>query len=407
MRVLHVVPHLDRVGGYERQAATLARHQRSRHSADPILLTHGEGSRPSFEQGQEGEVHRLRKGLLRHHPASWWRQHGERIDVVHCHAMHKLSGQVLALAHNAGLPTLVKVATEDDVAMFADPRGWERLVATREDDVDDGLRGARWRFMVKSAWRRLRRARSFVALHDGIAAQLEEHGLGSVRLPNGVDTDHFRPPTTSQRAAARERLGLPVDACCLAYVGRLAPRKHVVDLVHAFLRLANRATGRVFLLLAGDGPERPALEAQLTSSPYARRVRWIGEVADVRPVLHAADILAHPSRREGMPNAVLEAWACGLPTVLSDIPAHRSMIAGPGETVALLHPLGDVASLSARLAGLAEAPARRALLGAAARRRALKLHGIERIERAYDELYHELVSGAARQPATSMSAGAS
>jgi glycosyltransferase involved in cell wall biosynthesis len=390
LRVLHVVPHLDRIGGYERQAATLARHQHRRRSAEPILLTHGEPALPLFERTPEGEVHRLRRGLLRYNPSRWWRKHGGRVDVVHCHAMHKLSGQLLALAHESGLPSLVKVATEDDVAMFADPQGWEALVEAGHDDVDDGERGVRWRFMVRNAWRRLRRARSFVALNGGIAAQLEAHGLASVRLPNGVDVDRFRPPTATERARARERLALPTDACCLAYVGRLAPRKRVEDVLEAFLRLADRGSDKVHLVLAGEGSELPALQARAARSRHGRRITLLGLVDDVRQVLHAADVVAHPSRREGMPNAVLEAWSCGLATVLSDIPAHRAMLDGPGETPALLHPMGDTASLAARLAGLADAPARRQALGSAARGRALEHHAIDRIDRAYQRVYRSL-----------------
>lgn len=388
--MLHVVPHLDRVGGYERQALTLARHQLRRRSAEPILLTHGAQALPLFQHGLEGEIHRLAKGLLRHHPGRWWRQHGQRIQLVHCHALHKLSGQVLALAHAAGLPTLVKVATEDDVRMFTEPGRWEQLL----DGNEDASRGVRWRFMIKQAWNRLRRAGSFVALHDGIAEQLAEHGLSSVRLPNGVDTEHFRPATAAERGAAREALHLPADACCLAYVGRLSPRKRVGDLLDAFLRLASRGIGHAHLVIAGDGRDRVALEERAAASGHGRRIRFLGQVDDVRPVLHAADVLAHPSRREGMPNVVLEAWSCGLATVLSDIPAHRQMLAGRSDPPALLHPLADVAALAARLAGLADGPARRAALGASARAQALERHAIERIDRSYLEVYHRLASDA-------------
>lgn len=386
LRVLHVVPHLDRIGGYERQALTLAGQQRRRGWAEPILLTHGEGQLPHFEQGLHGEVHRLRKGLLRHHPGRWWRRHGHRVQVVHAHALHKLSGQVLAMAHQARLPTLVKVATEDDVHMFTQPRGWEHLL----DDGDPGTNGVRWRLMLQTAWKRLRRAGLFVALTDGIAQQLDDHGLRSVRLPNGVDTGRFRPPSAVERHAARSALQLPSDARCIAYLGRLAARKRVADLIAAFERLVLRGDVSTQLVLAGDGDAAPGLRQRALASPASRRIRFTGMLDDVRSVLHAADISVNPSEREGMPNAVLEAWACGVASVLSDIPAHRQMSQQPGQTACLLYPLGDETALAARLAGLLASPARRAALGSSARALIVERHAIDQLDRTYQGIYDEL-----------------
>lgn len=386
LRVLHVVPHLDRVGGYERQAVTLARQQLRGRSAEPIVLTHGVPSLPVFSRGLEGEIHRLRKGIMRYHPGQWWRLHGHRVQVVHAHALHKLSGQVLALAHASKLPTVVKVATEDDVAMFSDPAGWVQLL----DGDEDGPRGVRWRLMIKAAWKRLRRAGAFVALTDGIADQLAQHGLTAVRLPNGVDAETFRPPTALERSRARDALALPTDARCVVYVGRLSARKCVSDLIAAFARLVERGDSRVHLVIAGEGHEHATLEERVRRAGCDRQVSFLGLLEDVRDALFAADVVVNPSAREGMPNAVLEAWGTGLATVLSDIPAHRNMIAEGGSPPALVYPHGDPMALAARMAGLLDSPERRAALGHTARTVALEHHAIDRIDRAYQELYRVL-----------------
>lgn len=386
LKVLHVVPHLDRVGGYERQALALAGRQRRLGCAAPILLTHRDRSdQPLHEQGLAGEVHRLEKGLRRHHPGSWWRRRPEGIGLVHAHALHKLSGQVLALADAAGLPSLVKVATDDDVRMFADPAGWEHLL----DGDDTSAGGLRWRLMVSTAWRRLRRAARFVALNSSIEEQLKEQGLPCVRLPNGVDSEGFRPAEVFERRAAREALGLPRDGTVLVAVGRLCRRKRLDLLLGAFRRLVERGDTTTQLVLVGEGPEEAALRERAAVPALRGRVVFTGLLPDVRAALHAADVFVHPADREGMPNALLEAMACGLACVVSDIAPHRDLLAGRAGALVFLP--GDEAGLAARLAGLVGAEGRRTPLGRVARDLAVQRYDLTTVTQAYDELYRELL----------------
>ncbi|MFT7462065.1 MAG: glycosyltransferase involved in cell wall biosynthesis [Pseudohongiellaceae bacterium] len=386
LRVLHVVPHLDRVGGYERQALTLAQSQLRGGRVAPILLTHRDDpQQPTTERGLFGEIHRLEKGLLRHNPKNWWRRLGPSIQLVHAHGLHKLSGQLLAMADDAGVPSIVKVATGDDVAMFSDPAGWQGLL---DGEAQAGSRGMRWRMMMSSAWRRLRRAGAFVALNGAIADQLTRQGLNSVRLPNGVDTKSFRPADDEQRQAARDALQIPQTSTVITYVGRIAPRKDTPTLVRAFLRLLARGDQRSHLVIAGAGQDLPLLRSLVDGARQSRRATFFGEVDDVRPVLSASDIFVHPSRREGMPNTVLEALASGLAVVLSDIDAHTEML--DQRSAALTFRTGDEAALAARLAGLVQSPQRRAPLAVAARELAEARYEIAAVAASYEKLYTEL-----------------
>ncbi|MCB9896495.1 MAG: glycosyltransferase [Planctomycetes bacterium] len=419
LSVLHVVPHLDRVGGYERQALALARQQRRSSTISPILLTHADGGRPLLEKLAAGDVHRLRRGLLRHHPGSWWRRHGAGVEIVHAHGMHKLTGQLVAAAVRDGVPALVKVATEDDVRMFADPEAWIGPL----DGDESAPHGMRWRAMVRTAWRRLRRAGTFVALNASIERQLREHGLHAVRVPNGVDVERFRPPTPAERDAARGELGISGNERVVAYVGRLATRKDVICLTEAFVRVTQRIAARriahvvatrprggslassrallddeepLRLLVVGDGLARAEVERLMTEAGRTARSTFLGERDDVRPALWAADLFVHPSRREGLPNAVLEAWACRLPTVLSDIPGHRDASAGyeptPDEPCALFFPPGDAEALASRLNALLGDASARASLAAAGLQRARTVFPLERVSATYAEIYAELLA---------------
>lgn len=132
-----------------------------------------------------------------------------------------------------------------------------------------------------------------------------------------------RPPAPP-KDAARAALGLPLDTPVVAWVGRLDPVKRVGLLVRAAEVLEDL---HVHLLLAGDGPQRAEIEALRTASPTRERVHLLGWRSDVEAVFAAADIFALPSLTEGVPNALLEALAAGLPAIASDIPTLREIAA--------------------------------------------------------------------------------
>jgi glycosyltransferase involved in cell wall biosynthesis len=130
----------------------------------------------------------------------------------------------------------------------------------------------------------------------------------TVIIPNGVDLGSFRP------AGARQP-GL------ICWVGRMSPEKNVELLVRAVAGLSG-----VTLRLIGDGPQRPAVVrlAQTLGVP----VEWTGAIphGQVARHLQAAALFVFPSAHEGCPKAPLEAMACGVPVIASDIPAHRRII---------------------------------------------------------------------------------
>lgn len=143
----------------------------------------------------------------------------------------------------------------------------------------------------------------------------QTYELDSPRLTaivGGVDTVEFQPPTESQRAAARAAIGVPNDSFVVAWTGRMAAEKGVERLLEA-IRSVDRLS--VNVLLAGDGPQRPALEDWTRRTGLEGRVCFVGVLGDVRPVLHAADAFVFPSIGESFGNALAEAMACGLPCI--------------------------------------------------------------------------------------------
>jgi teichuronic acid biosynthesis glycosyltransferase TuaC len=130
-------------------------------------------------------------------------------------------------------------------------------------------------------------------------------------IGNGVDTDRFR---RGDRDAARERLGLPREATVILSVGHLTERKGFHLLVEACARLGR---DDVVVVVAGDGPERGALARLAGSCGLGHRARFPGAVwnEDLPNWYQAADLFALASSREGWPNVLCEAQACGLPAV--------------------------------------------------------------------------------------------
>jgi glycosyltransferase involved in cell wall biosynthesis len=153
---------------------------------------------------------------------------------------------------------------------------------------------------------------------------IDEHlavGIGRrsqfITVPSGVPTDELR-ARAPERAAARRALGLPPDAFVVAAVGRLVPVKGFDLLVQALPALLE-ALPDALVLVAGDGPERERLAVRAERLGVRDHVRLLGSHTDVVEVLAAADVLAAPSRNEGMGRALVESMALGVPVVASAV----------------------------------------------------------------------------------------
>lgn len=201
-------------------------------------------------------------------------------------------------------------------------------------------------------------------LADGDKISVLGHGS-----PNGVDTVHFRPPSTDERREARARWEVPDDAEVLAFVGRLTVDKGIRELIAAWGLLA-AGHPRTHLLVAGvwELPGHVALALRdLARDP---RVHLLGQMPP-RPVYWAADLLVLPTYREGLGLVVLEAAAC-------EVPAVTTKVTGAVDTVVdrltgyLVAPR-DVSALAAALTEALDTDAHRRL-GPAARARTVDLY---------------------------------
>jgi len=146
-----------------------------------------------------------------------------------------------------------------------------------------------------------------------------ERGISFNVIQNGVDQEEFFPATAARKQKIRAQLGLPLKHRLFAVIGRIIPLKDPLCVAEGFLRSAIPDTTMFF---AGDGILREKLNRLCESG----KIILAGRVTSVQTYLQASDFLVSGSHTEGMPNAVLEAMACGLPCILSDIRAHREML---------------------------------------------------------------------------------
>lgn len=199
-------------------------------------------------------------------------------------------------------------------------------------------------------------------------------------IPNGIHLQRFTP--ADGHPELRDRLGIPRDAVVVGAAGSFRAVKNYPRLLEACAAVPD-----IYLLLVGDGEERPAIEARAAAPDLAGRVHFAGYQADPAPYYRAMDIFALSSDSEQMPVSLLEAMASSLPVAATDVGDVRTVL--PPDQSPLLAPpdAGGAALLAQGIAGLARSPETRARLGELNRRRVEISYTFEVMCASYREIY--------------------
>jgi glycosyltransferase involved in cell wall biosynthesis len=228
-----------------------------------------------------------------------------------------------------------------------------------------------------------------VTLTDRGTAEHLARGIGRPAqyrtVPSGVPTAALRAAAPT-RSAARTRLHIPPDAFLIVGLGRLV-RVKGFDLLVAALPAIAAAVPSTRVVLIGDGPERGALEAQADALGVRARLTVLGATPDVGVCLAAADVLAAPSRNEGMGRALVEAMALGVPVVGAEVGGIPAIVAD--RETGWLVPPGDAEALAEALIELGRDEALAVKLGATAAARA-ELFSSDVANAAMRAVYDEL-----------------
>jgi glycosyltransferase involved in cell wall biosynthesis len=186
-----------------------------------------------------------------------------------------------------------------------------------------------------------------------------------------------------------EALGIARERFTVGWVGRMTAVKRAHDVLQA-LRLLHDRGHDAALVMVGDGPDRPELEALARELGIEHSTRFVGYQHEVGPWFHAFDALLLPSRNEGTPVSAIETLAAGRPVVASRVGGLPDVVQDGVD--GYLVPVGDVAAAAGMLARLADDPELRRRMGSTGRERVLARYQVPRLVEDVDRLYRALLA---------------
>jgi sugar transferase (PEP-CTERM/EpsH1 system associated) len=366
--IAHVV-HRFAVGGLENGVVNLINHlphDRFRHAVICITEATDFAKRISRDDVPIVEMRKPPGNSLAIHTGFTAVFRNLRPDIVHTRNRGALEAQVAA----AWTRVPVRIHGE---------HGW---------DIDDPC-GMRQRYVI------VRRAFSpFVHRYVALSAHIEDYLRTRVRISaarvericNGVDCARFRPSVSARSEFPHVPFRDP-GLVLVGTVGRLEPVKDQISLARAFVTILERRPAlRRFLrlVIVGSGSLRLAVERVLAEHGAADLAWLAGERSDVSELLPALDLFVLPSRAEGISNTILEAMACGIPAIATNVGGNGELV--QPET-GILVPPEDAAALADAIERLVNDFPQRLKMASAARATALSQFSIEEMVRRYGALY--------------------
>jgi sugar transferase (PEP-CTERM/EpsH1 system associated) len=265
-------------------------------------------------------------------------------------------------------------------------------------DVSD-LHARKWKYRI------LRKLHAplvthYIALSHQLATYLQESvGVDQSRITeiaNGVDADRFAPPQSKRDYRQRLLPGVADDAVIVGTVGRLEGVKDPLNLVAAVASVCDRNPDlreRIRLVIVGDGSLKESVAQVAEQRGLSGRLLLTGMRDDVPELLAAFDVFASPSLAEGFSNTILEAMACGLPVVATDVGENARLVVDG--TTGKIVPPADPVALGAAIAEYCRSAERVRNDGAEARRRIERDYTIERMVASYEAVYDRCLGAVA------------
>ena len=275
-------------------------------------------------------------------------------DVVHVHGVSIKNVIAAAMAKLVGRPYVLSLHTSG---------------ADEPDAIKKSGALAWWAFQSASRYLAVSPALMKAALDSSVPANKLEH------VANGIDTDRFCPATLEERRQLRRALGYDADRALVLFVGFFSHDKQPRVLFDAWLRLRDLHQVDTSLVFVGatksdyhevDEGLVDAMRAEAARRGLGDRVTFTGAVHNVHDYFRMADVFVLPSRREGLPVALMEAMSSGLPSVASRLPGATDTLIEDGVSGRLVSP-GDVEAFAEAVSLVLAEPATAARMGAAAR----------------------------------------
>lgn len=212
----------------------------------------------------------------------------------------------------------------------------------------------------------------------------------SLVIPNGVDSEVFRPGSSQDRNLLHAELGVGSDTLLVGVTARYHPLKDFSNLAKAAALVAGRMPRRVIFALAGRGLDErnQGLVALIEDAGAKQAIRLLGERRDIPRLLAGCDIACLSSLSEALPNALTEAMACGIPCVATDVGDCRELVGNTGVIV----PPRNPSQLAEGIIKLLQAPREeREALGHRARKRVVDEYSLDLMVDRFESVYKEAV----------------
>jgi len=297
------------------------------------------------------------------------------IDVIQTHLLRSLDFLVATLRFGAQRPLIFWTVHNFNFALRPEQLPRFRWLAGAKQAVHSWLyrRMARW-------------ANGFIAISNDVETAIVKT-IGPVQdriaiISNGVDMRRYQ--SSTDRFATRRALGFTEDDILYTVVGTLKEQKGHRYLIEAVTPLIAR-TPRLHILIVGDGELRGSLEAQVRAAGIETNIHFLGNRSDVAALLAASNVFVLPSLWEGLPMALIEAMASGLP-VIATLVSGSQQVVEQGRS-GILVPPGEVTPLRQAMEDLLADPERARLLGKAAQRRIEEAYSARRQAEEHLVLY--------------------
>jgi glycosyltransferase involved in cell wall biosynthesis len=232
-------------------------------------------------------------------------------------------------------------------------------------------------------------------IYNSEVARLQHEALGfpmhkGVVIPNGFDTDLFR-PNDDFRRMVRDELEIPQDAILVGQIGRNHPMKgHAIFLRAAAKILAE--SDNIYFLVIGRGVDRDPHLREMVRAMGTTRAKLLGERNDLNKVIPALDISTNSSvSGEGFSNAIGESLSCGIPCVVTNVGDSARIVGNAG----LVVDAKSVDGLSGAILALATDRCLRLHMATLARHRAVYQYSIDSVRKEYEELYQRVLDPSA------------
>jgi glycosyltransferase involved in cell wall biosynthesis len=296
---------------------------------------------------------------------------GRRFDVWHIHQYGIHATLAILLAHALRRPVALKITN------------------TESQGIQKALSTAKLSSLQKWAHKRVT---ACIAVSGEAVSEAEMFGIPRSRIfrvANGVDTSIFRPSTLDERQRIRRSLKLDCSDNIALYAGRLAHEKNPLSLLRAWAIVKRDLTEPWKLAMVGNGPLEESVRQEVKRLGLDGDVILPGKTNSPEDWFRASDLFLLTSSNEGMSNALLEAMACGLPSIVTDVSGTKELVRQP--QTGLVVPRNDEGALAGAILSLQSDLKQRQEMGLRARDEILNHFDLSIVAVQIHQIYVEMI----------------